>query len=96
MSKENVFGFLSKAANDEQLKAQLKMTSTPDEVVGVGSQAGYEFSSEHVDDALTELKQKPGFFGALAEAALELFSPEHDNYPATGVQPFTGDPNPNP
>ena len=96
MSKENVLSFLSKAATDEQLKAQLKTTSNPDELVGVGEQAGYEFSSEHVDEALTELKQKSGFFGALAEAVIELFSPAHDDYPATGVQPFGGDPNPNP
>ncbi|MEO1404709.1 MAG: hypothetical protein AAFV72_26155 [Cyanobacteria bacterium J06635_1] len=64
--------------------------------MGVGNQAGYKFSSEHVDEVLTELKQKRGFFGALAEAVVELFSPEHDDYPATGVQPFSGDPNPNP
>ncbi|MEM8807878.1 MAG: Nif11-like leader peptide family natural product precursor [Cyanobacteria bacterium P01_G01_bin.38] len=96
MSKKNVLSFLSKAAKDKQLKAQLKTTSTPDELVGVGNQAGYEFSSEHVDEVLTELKQKPGFFGALAEAVVEVFSPEHDDYPATGVQPFSGDPNPNP
>ncbi|MBE7384500.1 MAG: Nif11-like leader peptide family natural product precursor [Leptolyngbya sp. SIO1E4] len=96
MSKENVLSFLFKAAKDDDLKAQLQTTSTQDEVVGVGSQAGYDFSAEHVDEVLTELKQKPGFFGALAEAILELFSPDHDDYPATGVQPFTGDPNPNP
>lgn len=96
MSKENVFNFLSKAAKDKQLKTQLKTTSTQDELVGVGNQAGYEFSSEHVDEALTELKQQPGFFGALAEALLEIFSPNHDDYPAIGVQPFSGDPNPKP
>ena len=93
MSKENVLNFLTKAAEDEQLKAQLKTVSTQDGLVGAGNQAGYDFSHEHVDEALTELKQKPGFFGALAEAVLELFSPSHDNYPAIGVQPFTGDPN---
>ncbi|MEO1401868.1 MAG: Nif11-like leader peptide family natural product precursor, partial [Cyanobacteria bacterium J06635_1] len=41
MSKKNVLSFLSKATQDEQLKAQLKTTSTPDELVGVGNQAGY-------------------------------------------------------
>ena len=96
MSKENVLNFLSKAAVDERLKAQLKTTSTQNDVVGVGNQAGYEFSSEHVDEALAELKEKPGFFGALAEAVIGIFSPTHDDYPETGVQPFSGDPNPNP
>lgn len=96
MSKENVLSFLSKAAQDEQIKSQLQTVANQDELVGAGNQAGYEFSEQHVDEALTELKQKPGFFGALAEAVLELFGPVHDNYPAVGVQPFTGDPNPKP
>ncbi|MEO0457809.1 MAG: Nif11-like leader peptide family natural product precursor [Cyanobacteria bacterium P01_A01_bin.114] len=94
MSKKNVLSFLFKAAKDEQLKTKLQTTSTQDEVVTVGNRAGYDFSSEHVDEALAELKQKPGFFGALAEAAIELFSPARDDYPKTGVQPFSGDPNP--
>lgn len=96
MSKENVMGFLAKAAEDEQIKAQLQTVSSQDELVGAGGQAGYEFSNEHVDEALTELKQKPGFFGALAEAVLELFGPSHDNYPAIGTQSYTGDPNSKP
>lgn len=94
MSKKNVFDFLSAAARDEQLKQQLEETSTSSDLVGMGSSAGYEFSAEHVDEALTELQQKPGFFKVLAEAALELFSPDHDDYPATGMQPFSGEPNP--
>ncbi|MGB7414005.1 MAG: hypothetical protein WA902_07330 [Thermosynechococcaceae cyanobacterium] len=28
----------------------------------------------------------------IAEAAFELFSPDHDNYPNIGLQPFGGDP----
>jgi hypothetical protein len=28
----------------------------------------------------------------LAEATMEVFSPNHDSYPLTGVQPFGGDP----
>lgn len=92
MSKKNVFSFLSTAAKDEQLKAKLGNTASPDELVNVAKQTGYEFSSEHVDEALDELKQQPGFFGMLAEAALEVFSPHDDNYPATGVQPYSGDP----
>lgn len=27
----------------------------------------------------------------LIEAALEVFSPDHDSYPQIGVQPFEGD-----
>ena len=92
MSKENVLQFFSEAAKDEQLKTQLKETSNQEELVGVANKAGYDFSSEHVDEALTEMKKKQGFFGVLAQAALEVFSPSHDDYPATGMQPFSGDP----
>ncbi len=28
----------------------------------------------------------------LSEAALRIFGPNKDDYPATGAQPFTGDP----
>jgi hypothetical protein len=28
----------------------------------------------------------------LIEATMEVFSPNHDSYPNTGVQPFEGDP----
>lgn len=28
----------------------------------------------------------------VAEAALEVFSPNHDSYPTTGLQPFTDEP----
>ncbi|MGB3292267.1 MAG: Nif11-like leader peptide family natural product precursor [Phormidesmis sp.] len=93
MSKKNVFNFLSEAAKDDQLKAKLQNTASQDELVGVAKQTGYEFSAEHVDEAISELKQQPGFFSMLAEAALEIFSPHDDDYPATGVQPYTGEPN---
>ena len=92
MSKKDVFSFLSKAAKDDQLKEKLQNTSSQEELVGVAKQTGYEFSPEHVDEAISELKRQPGFFGMLAEAALEIFSPHDDDYPATGVQPYSGDP----
>ncbi|MGF1458121.1 MAG: hypothetical protein ACFBSG_03760 [Leptolyngbyaceae cyanobacterium] len=37
------------------------------------------------------VKEKSGFFGELAKAVLGLFAPAHDDYPNTGVQPFTGE-----
>ena len=96
MSKDNVFKFLTQAAEDKNLKEKLESTASSKELVDIGQEAGYEFSSENVDDAVNELKKQPGFFGALAEAVLEIFSPHHDDYPATGMQPYSGDPNPNP
>ncbi|MEO1396585.1 MAG: Nif11-like leader peptide family natural product precursor [Cyanobacteria bacterium J06634_5] len=56
------FCLLSTAAKDEQLKAKLGNTASPDELINVAKQTGYEFSSEHVDEALDELKQRPVFF----------------------------------
>ena len=94
MSKEHFLSFLSDAAKDTNLKEQLKMATSQHELMDVANQAGYEFTISHIDEAMTELQQEPGFFGALAEAVLELFSPSHDDYPATGLQPFSGDPNP--
>lgn len=91
MSKENVVSFLSEATKDEQLKQQMQATTNQDEMVKVAQEAGYTFSAEHVDEVLTDLKKDPSFFGSLAEAILELFSPTHDNYPVIGVQPFSGD-----
>ena len=91
MSKENVLEFLAKAAEDKRLSARLQGTATQNELVDVANEAGYDFSSEHVDQVLKELKEQPGFFGALAEAVLHIFSPAQDDYPKTGVQPFTGD-----
>lgn len=93
MSKESFFSFLSHAAKDERLQAQLKTTSTQDELVDIGKKTGYEFTSSHVEEGMTELLQKPGFVGSIVEAVLELFSPDHDDYPATGAQPFSGEPN---
>lgn len=94
MSKENVLSFLTDATKDEKLKLQLEETASPDELVGIANEAGYKFSSQQVDEVLNDLKTQPGFFGALAEAVLEIFSPNHDDYPATGIQAFSGDPNP--
>jgi predicted ribosomally synthesized peptide with nif11-like leader len=93
MSKENVLNFLADAADNEQLQAQLKSATSSDDVVGVGNQAGYEFSAEHVDEAIKDLKQQPGFFSVLAEAIGRIFGPSSDDYPETGVQPFSGDTN---
>jgi predicted ribosomally synthesized peptide with nif11-like leader len=91
MSKDNVLEFFNKAAESSELKGKLQNVTSQEELVELGNEAGYEFESEHVDEALTTLKEQPGFFKVLAEAVLEIFSPAKDNYPATGAQPFSGD-----
>ncbi|MGB7084990.1 MAG: Nif11-like leader peptide family natural product precursor [Phormidesmis sp.] len=91
MSKERVLNFLTDAAKDQHLKSQLEDATNQAELINVANEAGYDFSSQHVDEALGDLKKQPGFFGALAEAALQIFSPHDDDYPATGMQPFSGE-----
>ena len=91
MSKNNVFHFFSKVTKDKRLTQKLEKVASQEELVSVANEAGYEFSSEQVDRAIGELKEQPGFFSALAEAALHIFSPDEDDYPATGAQPFSGE-----
>ncbi|PSN17526.1 bacteriocin [filamentous cyanobacterium CCP5] len=93
MSKQNALEFLNQAAQDEALKGKVKGADNPSEVIGIAQERGYDISQEHVQAAIPDLKQQKGFFGDLVEAILRLFSPDHDDYPATGVQPFSGDPN---
>jgi len=92
MSKENALSFLEKAANDPNLKNQVKQADKTDELVKIAESEGYSFAPEDVRQVIPTLKAQTGFFGDLVEAVLELFGPTHDDYPATGVQPFSGDP----
>jgi predicted ribosomally synthesized peptide with nif11-like leader len=93
MSKENAINFLKKAAEDTTLKSQVQDVEHRDDLVALGQEHGYEFSSEHLEEAVPEIKKQQGFFGDLVTAVLSLFGPTHDDYPATGVQPYSGDPN---
>lgn len=94
MSRETVLEFFSKASEDEQLKAKLETIQSKDELHDLARQEGFEFSSEDVNLALGEMKQQPGFFQYITNVILDIFNPGHDDYPTTGVQPFSGDPNP--
>ncbi|MGK7955809.1 MAG: Nif11-like leader peptide family natural product precursor [Crocosphaera sp.] len=92
MAKEKVIQFLGEAANNQDLKNKLQTVKSQEELTSLAKEEGFEFDSKHVDELLDELKQKPGFFGKLAEAIAEVFSPDHDNVPpAIGTQPFSGD-----
>lgn len=92
MSKENALSFLEKAANDPNLKTQVKQAGKQEELVQLAETEGYQFAPEDVQQVIPALKAQSGFFGDLVEAILELFGPTHDDYPSTGVQPFSGDP----
>jgi predicted ribosomally synthesized peptide with nif11-like leader len=93
MSKENVRQFLSEAASNQKIKEKLQTVNNQNELADLAQSQGFEFEPEHLDAVIAELKTQPGFFGRLVEAALEIFSPTHDDYPNVGVEPFTGDPN---
>jgi predicted ribosomally synthesized peptide with nif11-like leader len=93
MSKDNVFQFLTEAAQQEQLKKKLQAVKSQEDLVSLGKELGYEFSADHIDEALAYLKNQPGFFSKLADAVLSVFSPSHDDVPAIGFQPYSGDTN---
>jgi predicted ribosomally synthesized peptide with nif11-like leader len=95
MSKEKVFELFSKAAKDRQLQEKLKAVLHSEELVALGQREGLEFSSEDFCEALAELQNQPPFLSQLVKAVLRVFSPSDDNYPEIGVQPFSGEPNPN-
>ncbi|HIK43260.1 MAG TPA: Nif11-like leader peptide family natural product precursor [Leptolyngbyaceae cyanobacterium M65_K2018_010] len=94
MSKENALSFLQQAAQDPSLKSQVEELEQPGELVTLGESQGYAFSSDNVREVIPVLKAEKGFFGDLVESILALFGPTHDDYPATGMQPFSGDPQP--
>lgn len=92
MAKEKVIQFFGEATKNQDLKDKLQTVKNQDELTTLAQEEGFDFSSEHIDEALDELKQQPGFFGKLAEAIAELFSPDHDDtLPSIGVQPYSGD-----
>lgn len=93
MSKDNVIKFLENIAKNEKLKSKIDNISSNDDFIALGYESGFEFSSKDLDEIIDELKNKPKFLGLLAEAILTIFSPAHNNYPATGMQPFYGDDN---
>lgn len=91
MSKENALSFLQQAATNPDLKSQVQGAEEPSQVINLGETQGFAFSPDHVREVIPDLKAQRSFFGDLVEAILELFSPNHDDYPATGVQPYSGD-----
>lgn len=92
MSKENALDFLKQAADSSTLSEQVKEADKQTEIVDLAKQHGFEFSEDDMKHAIPVIKEQSSFFGELAKAVLELFAPAHDDYPATGVQPFTGEP----
>ena len=91
MSKENALDFLKRATDNSTLSEQVKGAGEKTKIVDLAKQHGFEFSEDDMKNAIPAIQEQSGFFGELAKAVLELFAPAHDDYPATGVQPFTGE-----
>ncbi len=91
MSQENALNFLKQAAESPNLSGQLIEADRKETVVDLAKEHGFEFSEDDMQKVIPTIKEKTGFFGELAQAIIALFAPTHDDYPATGVQPFTGE-----
>ena len=48
MSEEQLKAFIAKAKEDTSIQEKLKAAKTPDDVVGIAKEHGYEFTSEHM------------------------------------------------
>jgi predicted ribosomally synthesized peptide with nif11-like leader len=91
MSKNQVFDFFALAAKNEELGQKMRSTQDPQQLLEIARAEGFDFSRQELEEALKSLHESPNFFRKLADAVLEVFSPNHDNYPSIGVQPYEGD-----
>lgn len=91
MSKNQVFDFFALAAKNEELGQKMRSTQDPQQLLEIARSQGFDFSRQELEAALKSLHESPDFFQKLAHAVLEVFSPNHDNYPSIGVQPYEGE-----
>ena len=54
MSEEQFKAFITKAKNDQSIQAKLKSAKTPEDVVSIAKEHGYEFTA----DKITELSEE--------------------------------------
>lgn len=54
MSMENLHAFLDKSRSDEKLKARLSEMGSPEDVINLGKEWGYEFSANELEQATKE------------------------------------------
>ena len=53
MSEEQLKAFLAKAKDDQSIQEKLKAAKSPEDVVGIAKEQGYEFTA----DKITELSE---------------------------------------
>ena len=54
MSEEQLKAFLAKAKDDQSIQEKLKAAKSPEDVVGIAKEQGYEFTA----DKITELSEE--------------------------------------
>ncbi len=65
MSMESAFRFVQKIGEDESFKARFESAKSPDEVMQIASQAGYDLSMEELKTVVSKLR------GELSEEQME-------------------------
>ena len=68
MSEEQLKAFLAKAKDDQSIREKLKAAKSPEDVVGIAKEQGYEFTA----DKITELSEED-LEGVAGGAALCLY-----------------------
>ena len=48
MSEEQLKAFIAKAKNDQSIQEELKAAKTPEDVVGIAKELGYEFTADKI------------------------------------------------
>jgi hypothetical protein len=91
MSNNPVLDFFKEAGRDETLGREVRATNDPGRLLEIAASRGYHFSRQELDDALRELHEHPNFFQRLAHAVLDVFSPNQEEPPSIGAQPFDGE-----
>ena len=54
MSEEQLKAFIAKAKDDQSIQEQLKAAKTPEDVVGIAKEHGYEFTADKFTETLSD------------------------------------------
>ncbi len=85
MSMESAVQFVQKIGEDESFKACFEAATSPEEVIQIASQAGYDISMEELKKVAGKLRgelleeQLESVAGGLSNATSKLQKPENTN-----------------
>ena len=54
MSEEQLKAFIAKAKDDQSIQERLKAAKTPEDVVGIATEHGHEFTQDHMQELSEE------------------------------------------